>query len=158
MFQLATAAIFLLSTFYGVPVADAKPLPTGNADNDAQHAPFVAQPFTLEEYVREYFHDEPVLAEIAKCESRFRHTDQRGKVLRGEASAEDLGVMQINEFYHEERALKLGFNLHTLDGNLAYARWLYGREGTAPWFASKNCWQRAETLARANGIGRPATN
>ncbi|MDP3803921.1 MAG: hypothetical protein Q8Q87_00045 [Candidatus Omnitrophota bacterium] len=113
-------------------------------------APVVDQPLTLEEYVREYFKDTPIMAEIAKCESRFRHLGRNGKVLRGEVAREDLGVMQINEFYHEERADKLGIDLHTLDGNLAYAKWLYNKEGTAPWFASSKCWQKADTLARAD--------
>ncbi len=105
------------------------------------------QPITLEAYVRDYFKDTPLLAEIARCESRFRHLGKNGKVIRGEVAVEDVGVMQINEFYHEDRAVVLGFNLHTLDGNLAYAKWLYAKEGTTPWASSARCWQKYDRLA-----------
>lgn len=157
--ELTTAALFLFSTFYGSAVATT---PVANAARAKVEIPWVppalavTKPITLEEYVRDYFEDAPVLAEIAKCESRFRHLGKSGKVLRGELSGEDVGVMQINEFYHEERAEKLGLNLHTLDGNLAYAKWLYRKEGTLPWSSSSRCWQRIDTLARADI--RAATN
>lgn len=148
--ELATAAFFLLSTFYGSAPADVKQNTRSNIDMQPHFSAVVNQPLTLEEYVREYYEDTPILAEIAKCESRFRHLGIGGKVLRGEVSVEDVGVMQINEFYHEERADKLGMNLHTLDGNLAYAKWLYHKEGTLPWFASSKCWQKSDTLARVH--------
>lgn len=148
--QLATAALLLFSTFYGAA-------PTEVATNERAKIEYplpavlaVNQPLTLEEYVRDYFADTPVLSEIAKCESRFRHLGASGKVLRGELSEEDVGVMQINEFYHEERAEKLGLNLHTLDGNLAYAKWLHAKEGVTPWLSSARCWQKSDTLAKAN--------
>ncbi len=147
--ELTTAAIFLLSTFYGAPAADmaAGSLFTTEAEVQASLAD---QPLTLEQYVREYFKDTPIMAEIARCESRFRHLGKSGKVLRGEITAEDLGVMQINEFYHEDTAKVLGFDLHTLDGNLAYAKWLYNEEGTSPWFASSKCWKKSDRLAKAD--------
>lgn len=80
------------------------------------------------------------MAEIARCESRFRHVGENGSIIRGEENRSDVGVMQINEYYHEKTADTLGIDLYTLDGNLAYARSLYEREGTAPWNASKTCW------------------
>lgn len=150
MSQLATNLLFLLGTLYGDPTsAVAEQKSYRHEDKSGFESVIVNQPLTLEEYVRRYYSDAPVLAEIARCESRFRHIGADGKVIRGEASQEDVGVMQINEFYHEERAEKLGFNLHTLNGNLAYAKWLYSKEGTAPWFASSKCWQKQNTLALA---------
>ncbi len=146
MIELTTSVLFLLGTFYGgtpsTPV-DAG-LPTSVQE---QHA-LANQPLTLEAYVRLYYRETPILAEIAKCESRFRHLGVNGKVLRGEAVVEDVGVMHINEFYHEDAAKVLGLDLHTLDGNLAYAKWLYNKEGTAPWYSSSKCWQKSDTLAR----------
>jgi hypothetical protein len=97
-------------------------------------------PLNLESYVRAYFAKTPVLAQVAKCESRFRQFDKNGQVLRGLAVREDVGIMQVNEYYHKDVSTKLGFDIYTLDGNLAYAKWLYDREGTAPWSASKACW------------------
>ena len=150
MMELTTTALFLFSTFYGGVPSDVKnseraALPA--ASSAVAHV--VDQPLTLEEYIRDYFRDTPVMAEIAKCESRFRHLGKNGKVLRGELTAEDTGVMQINTFFHEDTATVLGLDLHTLDGNLAYAKWLYKKEGTAPWYSSAKCWQKSDVLAKA---------
>lgn len=156
--ELAAAALFLLSSFYSAPAKVAQSEDTA-ATKSAIPVTFGAladRPLTLEEYVREYYQDTPVLALIAKCESSFRHLGWNGKVLRGETAPEDLGVMQINEFYHEERANALGLDLHTLDGNLAYAKWLYNKEGTLPWYSSAKCWERPDALAR--GSTRTATD
>lgn len=98
---------------------------------------------TTEEYVRYYFSDIPVMAEIAKCESRFRHYGSDGEVLRGEQVSKDRGVMQINEYYHLEDSQRLGFNIYTLEGNVAYARYLYEKQGTRPWRPSAKCWGNA---------------
>lgn len=95
---------------------------------------------TVEEYVRDYFKDIPVMAEIARCESTFRHVTKEGTIVRGEVNPDDIGVMQINEFYHTTTADTLGHDLYTLEGNLEYARSLHERKGTSPWSASKACW------------------
>lgn len=153
--ELSTAALFLLSTFYG-----SAPLDTAPEANAAPLSMFAAevhdQPVTLESYVREYFKDTPVMAEIAKCESRFRHVGKTGKVIRGEVTPDDVGVMQVNEYFHEKTAKTLGLDLRTLDGNLAYAKWLYAKEGTKPWFSSSKCWQKSMTIAKAES--KSATN
>jgi hypothetical protein len=121
----------MLSTFYGSAPIEIAADERAKTNVSAEQTSPMNQPLTLEEYVRLYYYKTPILAEIARCESRFRHTGADGRVIRGEASWEDVGVMQINEFYHEDRAKKLGMNLHTLDGNLAYAKCLYGKEGGA---------------------------
>jgi hypothetical protein len=95
---------------------------------------------TIEEYVRDYFSDIPVLAEVAHCESTFRHYGEDGNIIRGVVNNLDVGVMQINEYYHGDTANRLDLDLYTLEGNLSYARSLYEREGTVPWSASEFCW------------------
>lgn len=97
--------------------------------------------------VREYFSDIPVMIQVARCESTFRHTLADGTVLRGKVDGRDTGVMQINTFYHAAAAEKLGLDLEVLEDNMAYARSLYERQGTQPWSASAPCWGR--TLASA---------
>lgn len=94
----------------------------------------------VEQYVQDYFRDIPILVQIAKCESRFRHFDKNHKVIRGEANSQDVGVMQINEKYHLERSEKLGYDIYSIEGNMAYARRLYEKEGTVPWASSSPCW------------------
>jgi hypothetical protein len=93
-------------------------------------------------YVRSYFEKTPILAEVARCESQFRQFDKSGDVLRGRAVAADVGVMQINEYYHKATAEKMGIDLHSIDGNLKYAKYLYDKQGTQPWSASAPCWDK----------------
>ena len=52
-----------------------------------------------------------------------------------------MGVMQINERYHLLTAEKLGYNIHTLEGNVGYAKYLYEKFGSDPWSASSKCWK-----------------
>jgi hypothetical protein len=103
---------------------------------------------TTKEQVEEYFADLPIMIDIARCESRFRHTDKYGNVLRGELTPKDVGVMQINEGYHLTDSKKLGFNIHTLEGNMAYARYLYEKQGARPWLASSHCWAEYSDIAK----------
>lgn len=93
-----------------------------------------------EQYVRSYFKDIPIMIQIAKCESTWRHLDDDGDVHRGRVNNADVGVMQINEFYHLDTAKEKNLNIYTIEGNLAYARDLYERQGTRPWNSSKPCW------------------
>jgi hypothetical protein len=102
---------------------------------------------SVEDTVRAYFSDIPIMANVARCESHFRHSNpQTGAVLTGIVNPSDIGVMQINRVYHEETALRMGLNIFTLEGNLAYARYLYEQQGTRPWSASAYCWN-SEGLA-----------
>ena len=86
-----------------------------------------------EERVREYFKDVPNMIEIARCESDFRQFTDAGNVLRGGMSGQMVGVYQFYESIHAAAAKSLGFDLSTLEGNLAYARHVYETEGTTPW-------------------------
>ncbi len=95
--------------------------------------------------VRSYFSDIPVMIQIARCESTFRHTLADGTVLTGKVDPADTGVMQINKRYHGSAAAELGLDLNALSDNLAYARNLYERQGTQPWAASAPCW--SQTIA-----------
>jgi hypothetical protein len=100
----------------------------------------VSNAMSTEEYVRQYFSDIPIMIQVAKCESRFRQLDKDGSIHRGVVNSADVGVMQINEFYHLDTAEKKDIDIYTLEGNTAYARDLYERQGTAPWISSKPCW------------------
>jgi len=100
---------------------------------------------TARDTVYEYFADAPELIEVARCESRFRHFDANGRVLRGDINQSDIGVMQVNIYYHEETAKKLGLDLYSIEGNMAYARSLYEREGLTPWNSSSKCWRSKVT-------------
>lgn len=96
----------------------------------------------IEKFVNDYFADIPILAAIAKCESRYRHLDKNGDVVKGERDSRDTGVMQINLFYHAQTAKKLGYDIYNLDDNVEYARYLYEKEGAKPWMSSSACWAK----------------
>lgn len=108
---------------------------------------FTSESPTVAEYVETYFSDIPIMTAVAGCESRFRHFDKNGDIIRGEVNWRDVGVMQINEYFHLEAANELGYNLYSLEGNVAYARYLFEKDGTQPWSASKPCWGGERLLA-----------
>jgi hypothetical protein len=105
----------------------------------------VATIMSTEQYVRQYFSDIPIMIEIAKCESQFRQLDDNGDIHRGSIDPEDVGVMQINEHYQLQTAEKENYDIYTLEGNTAYARELYEKQGTTPWNSSKACWSKYQT-------------
>lgn len=88
---------------------------------------------SVEKRVRDYFVDIPVMIEIARCESKFRQFTDSGTVLR---SGGMIGIFQFYESVHKTSALKLGFNLETVEGNLGYAKHVYVQSGSTPW---KSC-------------------
>jgi hypothetical protein len=92
--------------------------------------------------VREYFNDIPEMIEVAFCESTFRHTLADGSVLQGRVDPADTGVMQINKRYHLETATAMNLDIENLYDNMAYARYLYEKQGLQPWMASAPCWNR----------------
>lgn len=98
-----------------------------------------------EAIVRSYFRDIPVMAEVARCESAFRHELKDGSILQGRVDPADTGVMQINKRYHQAAAAAMNLDLENLYDNMAYARHLYETQGTRPWSASMSCW--GNTLA-----------
>lgn len=104
------------------------------------------QPLALTEAgVRTFFKDTPVMIEIARCESRFRQNNTDGTILRGGWKNAMVGVFQFYENVHSTSATALGYDLTTLEGNLAYAKHLYTQSGTTPWNSSKACWGSVTT-------------
>lgn len=94
----------------------------------------------VESKVREFFADTPVMIEIARCESKFRQYSDSGNPLYGGYGARMVGVFQIYENIHGSFAKEKGMDIQTLEGNLAYGKYLYDREGTQPWMSSFPCW------------------
>lgn len=93
----------------------------------------------VEKRIREYWHDAPIMVDIAWCESKFLHYRKDGSTVIGNITR-DIGVMQVNEYYHREAAANMGLDIYDLEDNLTYSRYLYDREGTVPWNSSSHCW------------------
>ncbi len=97
-------------------------------------------PRKVEAAVKAYFKDIPLMASIALCESHYHQFSSNGNVYRGSINTRDVGVMQINEKYHLRTSKKMGLDIYTLKGNMAYARYLYNSQGSDPWISSSPCW------------------
>jgi hypothetical protein len=94
----------------------------------------------------------PILKKIAACESTGdpngtpRQFNSDGSVLwgndpkTGKPIERDAGIFQINEWVWKPLAEKMGLDLATEAGNLAFGEFLYLKYGTSPWTASEGCW------------------
>lgn len=87
----------------------------------------------IEAAVRAAFADAPVMIAVAKCESRYRQFSMQGTVLRGGTNKGYIGIFQIGERLHLAPAAKLGMDINTVEGNIAYARHMYDAQGSVPW-------------------------
>ena len=159
MIELITSGFVLLSMLSGTAVASTKPMESQTPLNavvveDKNIVDGVAlvasagNEKTVEADVRDYFKDIPILAEIAGCESQFRQIGANGEIIQGKVNKGDIGVMQINKYYHSDEAAKLGLNLNTLAGNMTFGKWLYEKEGTAPWQSSAGCWDKSVAISK----------
>lgn len=155
MMEITTSLLMLasaLSPMTTKAVADAKAVTGTEAEAtttvEALPADHPLTTVSVEAYVRDYFKDIPLLAEISKCESTFKQFDSNGRVIRGRVNSDDIGIMQINRYYHEEDAVKLGLDIYSIDGNLKYARWLYNKYGSDPWVHSSKCWNKYTHIAK----------
>lgn len=127
------------------PVADAKTATTTTIEAidsvEKDYGP-ISDTKNVKRYVEDKFADKPILISIAKCESQYRQYDKNGNVLRGIENNLDVGVMQINEKYHLKDSKKLGYDIYTIEGNTAYAEYLYDKQGAKPWMSSSPCWAK----------------
>lgn len=123
------------------PVVEAQTISLKKEIRSADYMP-ISDSKNVERFLADYFADIPLMTKIARCESRNRHLDKNGNVLKGEINDKDTGVMQINLYFHEKTAKTLGYDLHNLDDNVAYARYLYEKEGAKPWMSSSKCWSK----------------
>jgi len=84
----------------------------------------------------------PVLQRIAQCESHGQQFTMDGRVVRGRKNPQDMGLFQINTAVWGTKAEALGYNLHSREGNVQMARYLFAQYGSVPWQTSFRCWSR----------------
>jgi hypothetical protein len=77
---------------------------------------------------------------IALAESSGRQFDKYGRVLSGVVNNKDKGLFQISETYWGEKSRELGFDIHSVEGNVKMAVYLYKMQGTKPWIHSRHMW------------------
>lgn len=152
MIELTTGVVFLMSSLYGSGHSV-----TAVADNGQTASTTLAivreidmkDSKNIENYLKEQYADEPILVEIAWCESRYRQFSDDGTVIRGNVNREDVGVMQINEHFHADTAKKMKLDIYTVEGNVAFGKYLYDKYGTDPWSSSKKCWGSSDLALRS---------
>jgi hypothetical protein len=153
MIELTTGIAFLMSSLYGAAQTNTMSATTTTGTSTT---PVIEQSHTeadfidskaVEAYVKQQYADEPILIDIARCESTYRQFDQTGNIIRGKVNKGDVGVMQINEHYHADEAAKMGINIYTTEGNIKFGRYLYDKYGSQPWISSSPCWSAGSTIA-----------
>ena len=77
------------------------------------------------------FPEEPVMVEVARCESSLDPSRDRKGI--------DGGLFQINQI-HLPTLANLGLDRYDLHDNLTYSRILYDQSGLGPWDMSRYCW------------------
>jgi hypothetical protein len=94
----------------------------------------------------------PLLRRISACESTGspegtpRQFLSDGSILWGNDPKtglpihRDEGAMQINTWVWSSTAQKMGDDLNTLHGNIAFGKYLFDTYGSSPWNASRGCW------------------
>ena len=152
MMELTTGVVFLMSSLYGGGnangiIATAATTTVANAANPISISTST-DPKVIESYVRSQFGDVPILVDVARCESSFRQFNPDGTVVHGRVDNDDIGVMQINERYQGDSAKKLGYDIYTVEGNVAYAKHLYQKQGAQPWSSSEPCWSTSLAYAK----------
>lgn len=106
--------------------------------------------------VQSYFSDIPIMISIAKCESGPRQFKSDGTPLLG-GTGTMVGIFQLDETIHSAPAMALGYDINTIAGNMAYARYLYGVEGTEPWISSFGCWGNAGAAVATSTTTTPSS-
>lgn len=101
------------------------------------------EPPSVERLLHDTFGENPtVLATmkaIAGCESGHRQHNHDGDVIRNPKTP-DYGYFQINAPTWEEDAKLLGYDFHTLEGNIKMAKHILEVQGLGAWNPSRACW------------------
>ena len=87
----------------------------------------------VEALVRTAFADAPDMIAVAKCESGYRQFNDDGTPLHGGGGGKYVGIFQISEAVHSAAAARLGDDINSIAGNIAFARHLYDEQGNVPW-------------------------
>ena len=82
---------------------------------------------------------------IIKCESGGKAYAKNINYRDGVPWSEDIGYWQINDYYHRESLLELGWDIYKPEDNLEAGFFLMKTQGVQPWDASKFCWNGYNT-------------
>ena len=108
---------------------------------------YAAKELTIEQKITklalEYHVNPAVVHAIISCESEYK-SSAIGKMA---VIGQDIGIWQINSYFHEEAAKERGLNIYNSNDNLRYGMILLFEKGTQPWKASRTCWSKKLSVA-----------
>lgn len=78
----------------------------------------------------------PVMTRVFECESGMDQWDDLGRVILSRTN--DVGISQINLTVWEDKALELGYDLFTTEGNLKMAKYILDHSGLRAWTCARN--------------------
>ena len=91
---------------------------------------------TIERLARKYHQSVKVAKAIIHCESKGKQSARNYQAVVGV----DIGMWQLNSYYHSKSAARMGFDIYKSADNLEYGFVLLSEQGLLPWSASKYCW------------------
>lgn len=94
---------------------------------------------TVEERILKAFPKDPIMLEVARCESGL-HQFTNGTTTSGKIDSRDKGLFQISLKYWGKTAKELGYDLFTEDGNIRMAKYILEHQGLNSWLWSSKCW------------------
>lgn len=98
---------------------------------------------TVSTLAEKYNQDKDLALAIIKCEGQaYKSIGNNKNYKNGQVWSTDIGWWQINDYYHEKSAQKLGLDIYNEIDNLEYGFVLLKEQGTQPWSASKDCWSK----------------
>lgn len=141
--NLKTILTILLSVILASSTPDVKGV-YNQANTELSNSGSVSRD-TIQDVLSAEFGPNSPMLDVAWCESGFKQFESPNRVLRGRITPADIGLFQINAEYHEDY-LRV-YNVYSVQGNIAYAKKLYERNGLRDWKASKSCWEKRPITA-----------
>jgi hypothetical protein len=83
-----------------------------------------------------------IMRAIAHCESGTRQYDEGNKPLKSKLGTDDVGIFQIHIPIWEKEAIKLGYDINTVEGNVLMAKHILNTQGHSAWKPSRDCWSK----------------
>lgn len=78
---------------------------------------------------------------VIQCESQMNGSAiNENKDENGITWSKDIGLFQINNYFHEKTMNDMGLNINNQWDNLEYGFILISKQGLSAWKASKSCW------------------
>lgn len=138
MFSLITG--LLLATAPVMTSATILPLEPKQEVVIEQKAELTKEQVIINKITEVFGENAPIMIKVARCESGIRQFDDKGQIIKNPVTP-DYGLFQINLPSHEKKLEELKLDYRELDDNIAYAKYLFDKNGLRDWQMSAKCWR-----------------